>query len=203
MFDLKRRRRKRRAGEEFSFRPKKNKFNKHKFFRELRSWLLVTLIAAVCGYAFVTFCFQTVTVIGPSMRDTLVDGQVVLVNKMAYRIHDVERYDIIAYSMVENDSYYDIKRVIGLPGETLQIIDGYVYIDGSRLSNLPVEQVILSCGIANSPIVLGDNEYFVLGDNVNNSEDSRYTNIGNVTNAEILGRVDRIVSPKSDRERFE
>ncbi|MDE5873101.1 MAG: signal peptidase I, partial [Lachnospiraceae bacterium] len=163
------------------------------------NWLLLIFVAIIAGYSLVTFCVQTVTVIGPSMNGTLTDGQVVFVNKLYYKFHDVERYDIIAFSLVESDDYYDIKRVIGLPGETVSIKEGMVYINNQPLGTSVIEEKILTAGIAKNEIKLGANEYFLLGDNVNNSEDSRYTNIGNVSSAEILGKVSYIWSPKESR----
>ena len=184
------RRRRSRHSEGLSFRPFRVHFNKRKLIREILNWVLVVFIAAVVGYAFVTFAYQTVTVVGPSMRETLSDGDVVVVNKFVYKFNDVERYDIVAYSQVGNDSYYEVKRVIGLPGESVLIKDGLVYINGTALRDMPISDKILSAGIASQEIKLGDKEYFVLGDNVNNSEDSRYTNVGNISSSEIIGRVD-------------
>ncbi|MGN0152280.1 MAG: signal peptidase I [Wujia sp.] len=193
------RRRRVRRGSEFSFRPQRVHFNKRKFFRGLFNWFVIILAAAIVGYAFVTFLYQTVTMVGPSMRDTLADEDVVVVNKYVYKFHDVERYDIVAFSQVESDSYYEIKRIIGLPEEKVQIKDGAVYVNGTKLNDIPITDKVLSAGIAGEEITLGSDEYFVLGDNVNNSEDSRYTNIGNITSSEIVGRVDYIISPKSSR----
>lgn len=193
------RRRRSRHGEGLSFRPVRVHFNKRKLIREILNWVLVVFIAAVVGYAFVTFAYQTVTVVGPSMRETLSDGDVVVVNKFVYKFNDVERYDIVAYSQVGNDSYYEVKRVIGLPGESVLIKDGLVYINGTALRDMPISDKILSAGIASQEIKLGDKEYFVLGDNVNNSEDSRYTNVGNISSSEIIGRVDYRLSPKDNR----
>lgn len=193
------RRRRSRHSEGLSFRPVRVHFNKRKLIREILNWVLVVFIAAVVGYAFVTFAYQTVTVVGPSMRETLSDGDVVVVNKFVYKFNDVERYDIVAYSQVGNDSYYEVKRVIGLPGESVLIKDGLVYINGTALRDMPISDKILSAGIASQEIKLGDKEYFVLGDNVNNSEDSRYTNVGSISSSEIIGRVDYRLSPKDNR----
>lgn len=193
------RRRRARHREGFSLRPGRVHFNKKKLMREIFNWFLVIFIAAVVGYAFVTFAYQTVTVVGPSMRATLSDGDVVLVNKYIYKLHDVERYDIIAYSQVDNDSYYEIKRVIALPDETIIIKDGLIYINGTALKDLPFDEKILNAGMAGTEIKLGSDEYFVLGDNVNNSEDSRYTNVGNISGSEIVGRVEYRISPKDSR----
>ena len=177
----------------------KNRTGIKRIFSGAFNWLLLIFVAVIAGYSLVTFCVQTVTVIGPSMNGTLTDGQVVFVNKLYYKFHDVERYDIIAFSLVESDDYYDIKRVIGLPGETVSIKEGMVYINNQPLGTSVIEEKILTAGIAKNEIKLGANEYFLLGDNVNNSEDSRYTNIGNVSNAEILGKVSYIWSPKESR----
>lgn len=170
-----------------------------RFFRGFSRWILLVFIAIIFGYAFVTFGFQTVTVVGPSMNPTLSDSQVVLVNKIVYRFSDVKRYDVIAFSRVKEDGYFDIKRVIGLPGETVQISNGEIYINGERQSDVPFEMTIQISGVAEEPVTLGDNEYFVMGDNVNNSEDSRYTNVGNIAKTEIEGKVVRILLPRDNK----
>ena len=90
---------------------------------------------------------------------------------------------------VDDESQLFIKRVIGLPGETVQIIDGYVYINGEKLDESYGSDVMNTAGIAQDPIVLGPDEYFVLGDNRNNSEDSRYAAVGNIKRSDITGRA--------------
>ena len=170
-----------------------------RFLRSFWRWLLLVFIAMIVGYAFVTFGFQTVTVVGPSMNPTLSDSQVVLVNKIVYKVSDVKRYDVIAYSRVKGGAYYEIKRVVGLPEETVRILNGDIYINGERRSDVPFTMAIQISGIAEEEITLGENEYFVMGDNVNNSEDSRYTNVGNIAKTEITGKVVSILSPRSDK----
>lgn len=176
-----------------------SKIKKNKFLKIFFNWIILILVAVIAGYAFVTFLFQTVTVVGPSMSPTLKDGQVVVVNKLEYRIHKIKRYDLVVYQKVDSDSYFDIKRVIGLPGETVKISNGKIIINGKQLEDCPIKDNINNPGIAAAEVSLGKNEYFVLGDNVNNSEDSRYTNIGVISNAEIKGKVFYIYSPSSDR----
>ena len=95
--------------------------------------------------------------------------------------------------------YYDIKRVIGLPEEKVRISNGDIYINGERRSDVPFEMAIQISGVAEDEITLGEDEYFVMGDNVNNSEDSRYTNVGNISKTEITGKVVSIVLPRSDK----
>lgn len=174
---------------------------KEKVLNNVFQWFVVVLSGAILGYALITFVFQTVTVVGPSMNPTLEDGEIVIVNKLTYTIGDIERYDIIAYSLIEENGYFDIKRVIGMPGEQVSIRDGYIYIDDKQLSNGPFGDKIITAGLASNTITLGDGEYFVMGDNVNNSEDSRYTNVGNISEAEILGKVTRIVKAEDEKGR--
>lgn len=182
-----------------SLRPTHLSDQKDKILNNLFQWFVLILSGAIFGYALITFCFQTVTVIGPSMNDTLEDGEVVIINKLTYNFDDVKRYDVIAYSHVEKDGYFDIKRVIGMPGETVAIKDGYVYINDKQLTNSPFSEKIITSGLASDPITLGNNEYFVLGDNINNSEDSRYSNVGNVSESEILGKVVWIFKAEDNR----
>lgn len=172
---------------------KDNKDNREHILNNLFQWFIVILSGAIFGYTIITFGFQTITVVGPSMNKTLEDGEVVIVNKFTYKISDVERYDVIAYSLIETDGYFDIKRVIGMPGEKVTIKDGYIYINDKQLQNSPYSEKIITSGLASEGITLGEGEYFVLGDNVNNSEDSRYTNVGNISKAEILGKVSYII----------
>lgn len=180
---------------------KKKRFSIKKLSSALKSWLLLIFIAVITGYAFVTFLFQTVTVIGPSMMPTLKDNEVVIINKLDYRLHSIERYDVVAYKMVDSSGYYDIKRVYGLPGETIQIKDGKIYINGEVLEDRPVSEAILVTGIAANETVLGKDEYFVMGDNVNNSEDSRFSNVGNISATEIKGKVVYVVAPKGEKRK--
>ena len=148
------------------------------------------LIAVVLGYGMVSYCFQSVYVVGDSMNPVCTNQEKVTVNKLCYLLSSPDRYDIVAYRSVDTpDAYYDIKRVIGLPGETVQIRDGKLYIDGSERTDLPFDDYIFTAGLAENEVKLGDDEYFLLGDNVNNSEDSRFLKVGNVKKAEILGRI--------------
>jgi signal peptidase I len=172
-----------------------------KIFKVIRGYLLIIFIAVIAGYAVETFLLQTVTVIGPSMESTLSDGEIVMLNKLTYKVGEISRFDVVAYKSVDSDDYYDIKRVYGLPGETLRITDGHIYINGELLEDAPVSQYILSGGIAANDITLGSDEYFVLGDNINNSEDSRFSNVGNIAASEIKGKVFYLLkTDKSDRK---
>lgn len=161
-----------------------------KSVKSIFTWCIVVLTAAILGYGFVAFGFQKVYMVGPSMDPTLKDGQDYTVNQVVYLAGTPDRYDVVAYRTVDNqDKYYSIKRVIGLPGETVLIQNGQVYINGNPLSDRPVEAEIRTAGLAESGVTLGENEYFVLGDNPDDSQDSRYPSVGNIKKSEILGRI--------------
>jgi signal peptidase I len=169
-------------------------FDKKPFFKRFIKELIIWVVelAAVVGIAFliIHFGIEKITVVGNSMQNALEEGDTILVNKLAYRISDPKRYDIIVFNQSDKEhSYYNIKRVIGLPGETVQVIDGYVYINGKKLNEEVNVEIINDGGIAEDKIKLDEDEFFVLGDNRNNSEDSRYANVGNVVKNEIIGKA--------------
>lgn len=158
--------------------------------RKSLGWCVTVLAAAIIGYAFVAFGFQNVYMVGPSMSPTLADGGEYTVNKLVYLLGSPDRYDVVAYKSVDNQKdYYTIKRVIGLPGETVLIQNGKVYINGNPLADYPVDMNIETAGVAGTSMTLGDDEYFVLGDNSDSSDDSRFPNVGNIKGNEITGRV--------------
>ena len=166
--------------------------------KELLVWLLVIAVGVVASYLVVTFVGQRTQVSGESMETTLSDGDHLIVDKISYRFNDPQRYDIIVFPYrLEKNTYY-IKRIIGLPGETVQIVNGYVYINGVQLDEHYGNEVMEEAGLAAEPITLGADEYFVLGDNRNNSQDSRAANVGVIHRDEILGRAWVRIWPLSD-----
>lgn len=142
------------------------------------------------SYLFVNFVGQRTTVSGSSMESTLSDGDNLMVDKLSYRFKDPERFDIIIFPpRYEEDTLY-IKRIIGLPGETVQIDDyGNIFINGSILYENYGKEVINNPGQAKDLIELSEDEYFVLGDNRNNSSDSRAPQVGTIHRSEIVGKA--------------
>ncbi|MCD7841766.1 MAG: signal peptidase I, partial [Lachnospiraceae bacterium] len=133
---------------------------------------------------------QRTVVDGSSMNDTLTDGDNLIVEKLSYRFGDPERFDIIVFQPYEDSSEYYIKRIIGLPGETVRIDeDGNIYINGELLEEDYGKETIENPGRASEEITLGEDEYFVLGDNRNNSTDSRTERVGNVSRDSIVGKA--------------
>ncbi len=149
--------------------------------------LYIAVVAFVC-FLIITFVGQRTTVSGQSMEPLLHDGDNLILDKLTYHFRDPERFDVVVFDQTESDHY--IKRIIGLPGETVRIIDGYVYINGERLEDdVYGKEVMLQPMRAADPITLGEDEYFVLGDNRNYSRDSRDPGVGNVKRSQILGRA--------------
>ena len=157
--------------------------------KELMGWLLYIIIIVGAAYLIVTFVGQRTQVSGSSMETTLSDGDQLIVDKISYRFRDPKRYDIIVFPYQYEPNTYYIKRIIGLPGETIQIIDGYIYRDGEQLDEHYGNELMNDPGIAAEPVTLGEDEYFVLGDNRNNSQDSRAVNVGVIHRKDILGRA--------------
>lgn len=150
-------------------------------------------IAVIIGvtYVIITYVGQRTNVSGNSMLPTLENGDNLIVDKISYRFRDPERYDIIVFPYkYEEDTYY-IKRIIGLPGDTVQVKEGKIYINGEILNeSYGLEEIEIGKeGIARNPITLGEEEYFVMGDNRNNSSDSRDTSVGVLTRDDLIGRA--------------
>lgn len=175
-------------------------FDKRKLIKSISTWFIQILVVIILAFVIISYCIQTMKVVGGSMSPVLSNGDVVYVNKLVYKFTAPKRYDIIALKVTKGDSeYYTIKRIIALPGETVQIKDGEIYINDSKREDVPFEDLILTPGMAEEPITLGDDEYFVMGDNCNNSDDSRFSNISNVNKEDILGKISFIVLPKENR----
>ncbi len=148
----------------------------------------IALLAAAAALIWLLF-FERARVYGHSMEPALKDGETVVVDKLTYCFGKPERFDVIVFrSPLEEERYY-MKRVVGLPGETVQIVDGRVLIDGVCLEEVPERERITDARRAAKPVRLGASEYFVLGDNRNDSSDSRDSDIGNVTEEQIVGKV--------------
>ena len=166
-----------------------------KRFIQLSLYFLLILVSV---YLVITYVGQRVSVIGVSMEPTLVEDDHLLVDKLSYRFNDPERFDIVVFPYIYEKNTYYIKRIIGLPGETVLIDkNGQIFIDGELLEEGYGKEVIRNPGRAYEPITLKDDEYFVLGDNRNDSTDSRDPNVGNLKRSRITGKAFMRVYPFS------
>lgn len=154
---------------------------------------LAYLLGVLClTWLVITFVGQRTEVDGSSMEPMLSDGDNLIVDKITYRFSAPKRFDIIVFPFKQEKNTYYIKRIIGLPGETVQIdLRGNIYVNGEVLEESYGREVIMPehVGIALEPITLGEDEYFVMGDNRNSSTDSRTEIVGNIKREDIVGRA--------------
>ena len=178
-----------------NFNRKKRKVNTG-LLREIALWtgeILLTMFVAVLLVLFVGF---RISVVGPSMSPTLENGEKILVNRLVYKIFSPKQNDLIVFLPNGNEkSHYYIKRVIGMPGDKVQVKEGMIYINGEPFEEKVEVPAIENALLAEEELTVGEDEYFVLGDNRNNSEDSRYASIGNVKKEYIGGKAWCVVWP--------
>lgn len=168
--------------------------------KKILSWSFQILVVILFAYVVVYFFGQSRTNIGQSMDVTLQGGDTVLLNVLSYQVGSPDRGDIVSFKPNgSGTAHSSIKRIVGLPGETVQIKEGMVYIDGQVLLEEGNYPVITNPGMAAEEIKLGTKEYFVLGDNRNNSEDSRFADVGIVKGDYIEGKVWFVLSPAEHR----
>lgn len=166
--------------------------------RGIVKWVFEIIVTLVFAVLVAISAFQTVTLQESAMEPTYSVGQKFFVNRALYKIKSPKRGDVIVFkTSASDDAALHIRRVIGLPGETVQIKEGQIYINGNVYEENGACQEIADGGLADSAITLESGEYFVLGDNRNNSEDSRFSDIGNISKKYIVGKIWFTVSPKS------
>ncbi|MFO7265894.1 MAG: signal peptidase I [Limnochordales bacterium] len=154
----------------------------------LREYLETLVGAVILAFLFMTFIARTFTVEGPSMRPTLEDGQRLLVDRLTYRFREPQRGEIIVFRYPADPSQIFIKRIIGVPGDEIYIARGTVYVNGVPLEEPYINGRMITLRTF-GPIVVEPDTYFVLGDNRNNSEDSRDPRVGLVPRKNIIGRA--------------
>lgn len=145
-------------------------------------------IVAVLLFAFLLFTkiLQSGLVSGISMEPTYQSGKNVIVNRLAYLIAAPKRSDVIFY---KHDGAVYMKRIVGLPGDKVEIMNHELLINGNPVHIKHIDSYIENPGDVTFPIILGKNEYFVLGDNLKHSQDSRSKICGNISRDEIMGKV--------------
>ena len=153
------------------------------------NWIVDVIVVLSIAWFVVLAMGRQLVVSGQSMEPEHSQGEVVLMNRIIYHLRKPERFDIVAFEKEGEKGKYYMKRIIGMPGETVQIKDGLVYIDDRLLEAEDGLQSAALAGLAEHPITLGEDEYFLLGDNRESSEDSRFVNVGNVKEEQIGGIV--------------
>lgn len=158
--------------------------------KEIFSTILYILVVLLGTYLLITFVGQRTSVSGSSMEPTLSNNDQLILDKISYCFSEPQRFDIIVFPFQYAEKTFYVKRIIGLPGETVQIdLQGNIYINGQILNEDYGKETINFAGLAVEPITLGDDEYFVMGDNRNNSSDSRDPSVGNIRRSNIIGKA--------------
>lgn len=155
---------------------------------------LITLVEAVIvvflAFAITRYGLEKMTVSGEYMSPTLKSGDCVLINKLSYRFHKIHRNDVVVVRQTGSEhSYFTLQRVIGLPGERVQIQKGQVYINGKQLKEKLDFPLMDNGGLAEDAFTLDKGQYFVLGDNRNECEDSRNATVGNISRQSVIGKA--------------
>ena len=151
--------------------------------------LVVTILIAVAlAFVLINYVGERTKVSGRSMEPNLYNNDQVMLDKLTYRFRDPKRYEIIVFPGPQGGNQFFVKRVIALPGETVQIKEGKVYVDHKEVKDYSKDHTTDPCELKGE-IKLSADEYFVLGDNRDNSNDSRYKEVGMVKRSKIIGRI--------------
>lgn len=179
--------RRRRSG--LNFGKQRKKFN-FPLFKEILSWILEIIIIVIIAYVLVSSFGYRTSVVGQAMEPTLKAGEQICIDKFLYVVGKPKAGDVIIFLPNGNEkSHYYVRRVIAVPGDKVQIKDGAVYVNGAIYDEVIDVSSIDDPGIAAEELVLGADEYFALGDNRNNSDDSRYANVGMIKKDYIIGKA--------------
>ena len=170
-----------------SFYKKKKKISQE-LLREIFSWIFGIALSVFLAAVVVIFLGKSTRVVGMSMEPTLQNGQQIFIDRFLYVLSSPKAGDVVAFLPNGNEnSHYYVKRVVAGPGAKVRIADGTLYVNGQE--SKWVTERILDAGIAENEIILGNKEYFCIGDNPNNSEDSRSANIGPVEEGDMIGKA--------------
>lgn len=163
--------------------------------RHVVNWVVQIVVVIALAWFAVFACGTSVTNSGQCMQPLLQDHDVVLLNRVIFHVREPERFDVIVFRTADGKT--NVKRIIGLPGETLRIVDGDITINGEKLQGADGQDYgyVSLAGRAENPVELGRDEYFVIGDNSGSSEDSRFDSIGNIRREDILGTAWFRISP--------
>ncbi len=174
----------------YDFHHREKKEKRRKILLKLSFWMISIPLVVTAAMLFCSLLIAKTSVSNNSMEPLLQKDDHILINTLIYRISDPKRFDVIVFEKGDVDhSMYDLKRIYGLPGETIQIKDGMIYINGKEIKDKAGEIETLLGGVAADPVKLGENEYFVLADNRNNAEDSRFAGFGTVKRKSIIGKA--------------
>lgn len=153
-------------------------------------WVLEIALVVALAYFVIEYGVEKTTMMDVSMSGTLEENEKIIINKLAYLRKQPERFDVVVFQQGDSEhGFYKIRRVIGVPGDVVEIVEGIVYINGEKLEEAIKVEPMRVAGIAQEPVQLQENEYFLLGDNRNSSEDSRFASVGIIVKKDIVGKA--------------
>ncbi|MCL2371905.1 MAG: signal peptidase I [Defluviitaleaceae bacterium] len=160
------------------------------FLRGLAEWLATILLAVILFFVMRTFLFRTASVVGNSMEPTLQHGDMVVLNRLSYWFISPRAGDIVAFPYQGNPSEMYIKRVVGVPGDIIDLRNGIFYVNDQPMDDDFTGIEVLAIGNISFPTeAVPEGHFFVLGDNRNQSKDSRFTSVGTIPEGDMLGKV--------------
>ena len=172
------------------FESEKKELNLKKITVNILVLILQIIAVVLLAYIIIHFALERTTIYEDSMSPTLEKEDKILINKFAYRFGKPKRSDVIVFKQkTKEHSFYSIKRIIAIPGDTIQIKEDGIYVNNKKIKEKIEVEEMLNFGLGKELITLEENEYFVLGDNRNNSEDSRFANVGNIIFDDIVGKA--------------
>jgi len=161
-----------------------------KVIKSIVFWILEIVLVVFAAYLVIEYGVEKTTMMDVSMSGTLEENEKIIINKLSYLRKQPERFDGGVFKQGDSEhEFYKIRRVIGVPGDVIEIIEGMVYINGEKLEEVIKVEPMRVAGIAQEPVQLQENEYFLLGDNRNSSEDSRFASVGIVVKKDIIGKA--------------
>lgn len=159
-------------------------------------WTILLGIVIGLAYLLTVTAFEKTKMNSVSMKPTIEEDMILVVNKLAYKFSEPKRFDVVVYKQSNKEhSYFEVKRVIALPGEKIEIREGILYINNEKVEEIVKVIPSMNAGLAEDGVILGENEYFVMGDNREESEDSRFAGSGNILKSEIIGKAIFVEKP--------
>ncbi|MCL2592250.1 MAG: signal peptidase I [Defluviitaleaceae bacterium] len=175
---------------------------KNDTLRGLIEWVIAIAVAVLLYFVCTTFLFQVATVDGASMNPTLAHNERVIVNQLAYRFSEPQIGDIIAFPPSGDTGMTYVKRIVATPGDTIDFYNMRFFVNGEIAGGEMFDYDTRDSGNHHFPLIIPDEYYFVLGDNRNNSSDSRNISIGLIHRDQITGRIRTRIWPINEMGRI-
>ncbi|MBE5969119.1 MAG: signal peptidase I [Lachnospiraceae bacterium] len=173
-------------------------FKENYFSDRILKYIIDIVVVVMLVILFITSMAYTATVKGSAMSPMINADNNIVINKLSYKILSPKRGDVVAFTLQGDEETVLARRVVALPGDSIVIKGGKLYINGEEQDLIENEDNIVTDGILKNELVLDKDEYFVIGDNWNSSTDSRYVEIGPISKKDIIGKVWFVISPISD-----